>query len=172
MKCSGHRKLFCELSNFYRRLNEHWYIYSCLQIPPKENWLQYVRRVYATAINFPCLITLIHTKGMGVKVLFAIIMIYTKSPPLPLDKVYSFQLAVIFSNTDRFYPMCILRKFPPSLGVPQCKPNSISILTFSSITVLARENQIIWGVNTITPTSPHLCFFIYIINNNSPFFCN
>ena len=23
----------------------------CLQIPPKENWFQYIRRVYATAIN-------------------------------------------------------------------------------------------------------------------------
>jgi len=33
-------------------------IYSCLQIPPKENWFQFVRRVYATAINFPCIITL------------------------------------------------------------------------------------------------------------------
>ena len=32
--------------------------YSCLQIPPRVNWIQYVRRVYATAINFPCIITL------------------------------------------------------------------------------------------------------------------
>ena len=32
---------------------------SCLQIPPRENCFQYVRRVYATAINFPCIITLI-----------------------------------------------------------------------------------------------------------------
>ena len=39
-------------------INEHWCIYSCLQIPPRENWFQYVRRVYATAINFPCIITL------------------------------------------------------------------------------------------------------------------
>ena len=39
-------------------LNEHWYIYFCLQIPPRENWFQHVRRVYATAINFPCIITL------------------------------------------------------------------------------------------------------------------
>ena len=38
-----------------RILNEH---YSCLQIPPRENWFQYLRRVYATAINFPCIITL------------------------------------------------------------------------------------------------------------------
>ena len=39
---------------------KHWCIYSCLQIPPRENWFQYVRtrRVYATAINFPCNITL------------------------------------------------------------------------------------------------------------------
>ena len=39
-------------------LNEHWGIYSCLQIPPRENWSQYVCRVYATAINFPCISTL------------------------------------------------------------------------------------------------------------------
>jgi len=42
-----------------RILNEHWCIYSCLQIPPRENWFQYVRRVYATAINFPCIIILV-----------------------------------------------------------------------------------------------------------------
>ena len=41
-------------------LNEHWCIYSCLQIPPRENWFQYVRRVYVTAINFPCIITLVY----------------------------------------------------------------------------------------------------------------
>ena len=41
-----------------RILNEHWCIYSCLQIPPRENWFQYVRRVYTTEINFPCIITL------------------------------------------------------------------------------------------------------------------
>ena len=39
-----------------RILHEHWCIYSCFQIPPRENWFQYVRRVYATAINFPCII--------------------------------------------------------------------------------------------------------------------
>ena len=33
-----------------RILNEYWYIYSCLQIPPRENWFQYVRRVYTTCI--------------------------------------------------------------------------------------------------------------------------
>ena len=32
-----------------------WRIYYCLKIPPRENWFQYVRRVYATAINFPSL---------------------------------------------------------------------------------------------------------------------
>ena len=41
-----------------RILDEHWCIYSCLQIPPKENWFQYVSRVYATAIIFPCISTL------------------------------------------------------------------------------------------------------------------
>ena len=39
--------------------NEHWCIYSCLQILLRENWFQYVRRVYAAAINFPCIITLV-----------------------------------------------------------------------------------------------------------------
>ena len=34
-------------------------IYSCLQIPPRENWFQYVRRVYASPINFPCISTLV-----------------------------------------------------------------------------------------------------------------
>ena len=58
MKYSGHRKLLCEFQiikikcfNPPRILDEHWCIYSCLQIPPRENWFQYVRRAYATAIN-------------------------------------------------------------------------------------------------------------------------
>jgi len=41
-----------------RILNKQSCIYSCLQIQPRENWFPYVRRVYATAINFPCIITL------------------------------------------------------------------------------------------------------------------
>ena len=36
-------------------------MHSCLQLPPRENWFQYVRRVYSTAINFPCIITLFET---------------------------------------------------------------------------------------------------------------
>ena len=34
--------------NFFyppRILKEHWCIFSCLQIPPRKNWFQYVRRV-------------------------------------------------------------------------------------------------------------------------------
>ena len=46
-------------SNPSRILNEQLGIYSCLQIPPRENWSQYVRRGYATAINFSCIITLV-----------------------------------------------------------------------------------------------------------------
>ena len=63
MKYSGHRKLLCELSNFLNSMllsssdTKRTLIHSCLQIPPRENWFQYVRRVYATAINFPCIIT-------------------------------------------------------------------------------------------------------------------
>ena len=41
-----------------RILDEHWCIYYCLQIPPRENWFQYVRRVYTTAMNFPCITSL------------------------------------------------------------------------------------------------------------------
>ena len=49
-----------QIKGFYppRILNEHGCIFSYLQIPPRENWFQYVRRVYATEINFPCIITL------------------------------------------------------------------------------------------------------------------
>ena len=39
-------------------------MYSCLQIPPREKWFQYVRSVYATAINFPCIITFILTSHL------------------------------------------------------------------------------------------------------------
>ena len=42
-----------------RILDKHWCIYSWLQIPPRENWFQYVRRVYDTAINFPYITTLV-----------------------------------------------------------------------------------------------------------------
>ena len=62
----GHRKLLCKLlklsklnSFFLLIFSSSWCIYSCLQIPPRENWFQYVRRVCATVINFPCIITLI-----------------------------------------------------------------------------------------------------------------
>ena len=46
-------------SNPSRILNEQYCIYSCLQIPPRENWFQYVRRVYETAINFPYITALL-----------------------------------------------------------------------------------------------------------------
>ena len=45
-------------------LNEHWCICSCLQIPPRENWFQNVRKVYATAINFPCITYLVLNRIM------------------------------------------------------------------------------------------------------------
>ena len=63
MKYSGPRKLLCELSklNAFILLGYIWCIYSCLQIPPRENWFQYVRRVYETVIKFPCIITLYKT---------------------------------------------------------------------------------------------------------------
>ena len=48
MKYSGHRKLLCKLSKL-SKFNAF-------------NWFQYVRRVYATAINFPCITTLLKLK--------------------------------------------------------------------------------------------------------------
>ena len=38
-----------------RILEARWCISSCLHTLPRENWFQYVRREYATAINFPCI---------------------------------------------------------------------------------------------------------------------
>ena len=65
MKYSGHKKLLCEFSKFskFNAFNlpdtkRTLCIYSCLQSPSRENWFWYVRRVYATAINFPCFSTL------------------------------------------------------------------------------------------------------------------
>ena len=57
-------KIF-KMQCFYppRVLNEHWCIYSCLQIPPRKNWFQYVRRVYTTAINFFCIVTLVYGRS-------------------------------------------------------------------------------------------------------------
>ena len=46
-----------------RILDEHCRcIYLYLQIQPRENWFQYVRRVSAIAINFPCIRTLLQSK--------------------------------------------------------------------------------------------------------------
>ena len=41
-----------------RILEEHWCIYFCSQIPPRENWFQYVHRVFIATINYPCISTL------------------------------------------------------------------------------------------------------------------
>ena len=87
MKYSGHRKLFCELSKlsklkcFYhpRILDEHWCIYSCLQIPPKENWFQYVRRLNATPISFPCIITLVISKQKYIGISIEMLIEYVNS---------------------------------------------------------------------------------------------
>ena len=62
MKYSGRRKLLCELSKFdgfnlFRYQTNSKASISYLQIPPRENWFQYVRSVYATETNFPCIRT-------------------------------------------------------------------------------------------------------------------
>ena len=95
MKYSGHWKLLCELSKFSkfntpRILNEHWCIYSCVQIPPIKNWFQYVRREYANAITFPCIKTLLMRKiGFGWWKYSLVKVLSTLSP---LRKLYWFSL--------------------------------------------------------------------------------
>ena len=42
--------------NPLRILDEHWCIYSCLQIPPRENWFQYVRRLLQQQLTFLALV--------------------------------------------------------------------------------------------------------------------
>ena len=67
MKYSDYRKLWCELSNlwklnvfnlfgFWTNTDFFWFTNSA-----QRELFQYVRRVYATAINFPCIITLPYT---------------------------------------------------------------------------------------------------------------
>ena len=74
MKYSGHRKLLCELSNlskfnafnlpgFLTNIDATILVYKFRT----ENWFQYVRRVYANAINFPCIITLTYPVSLKKK---------------------------------------------------------------------------------------------------------
>ena len=62
MKYSGHKKLLGEYQNypncFYPPwiVEEHWLVYKH---NPEGTGLNYVRREYATAINVPCLFTLL-----------------------------------------------------------------------------------------------------------------
>ena len=69
LPCTGHilviGNCFVNFQNYQNWMlfsssdtKRHWCIYSCLQIPPRENWFQYVRRVYGTAIIFHCITTL------------------------------------------------------------------------------------------------------------------
>ena len=65
-KYSGHRKLLFEFSKLskFNAINLLGYLINTdesilvYKFCP-EKWFQYVRRVYETAINFPCIITLI-----------------------------------------------------------------------------------------------------------------
>ena len=72
-----------------RILDEHWCIYSCLQIPPRENWFQYLRRVYTTAINFPCISTLVTAIFP-----WRITWNYAYSPSLNIVNYFSYLLLV------------------------------------------------------------------------------
>ena len=71
-----------------------------LQIQPWENWFQYVRRVYATAINFPCILTLSHTKDeTTVRILVNLV-------PDILGPLHSLQPAVTFQGNILTDYMC------------------------------------------------------------------
>ena len=54
MKYSGHRKLLCELWKLSKfnafNLFEYFTNTDCLQIPPRENWLQHLRRLTFLAL--------------------------------------------------------------------------------------------------------------------------
>ena len=67
MKYSDYRKLWCELSNLSKLnvfnlfgfwTNTDFFLFTN---SAQRELFQYVRRVYATAINFPCIITLPYT---------------------------------------------------------------------------------------------------------------
>ena len=71
-------KIQCFYPN--RIINEHRCIYSCLQIPPRENWFHSVRRVHATAINFPCIITLIKIRYYYTSTWYLLTIRLTRTP--------------------------------------------------------------------------------------------
>ena len=67
MKYSGHGKQLCELSKLskFNAFNLLGYqtntdaSFLVYKFRPLENWFQYVHRVYETAMNFPCITTLL-----------------------------------------------------------------------------------------------------------------
>ena len=73
MKYSGHRKLLSKLSKFNvfnllgYQTNTDASILNYKFCP--ENWFRYVRRLYATAINFPCIITLRQNRSNKVNII-------------------------------------------------------------------------------------------------------
>ena len=90
-------------------------IYSCLQIPPRENWFQYVRRVYATAINFPCIITLVISFGHNVETEAYLLRGVMGFRPPWISKIYGFKRSKLVLSPPpwkilEYAPECIERK--------------------------------------------------------------
>ena len=83
---------------------KHWGIYSCLQIPPGENWFQYVRRVlYTTAIKFPCITFL--NKGFKGTVENQTLPSLRMKDHFKVETIYSYSLFQEYLNQliSRFY---------------------------------------------------------------------
>ena len=55
----NHQNLMLLTSSDTKRTLMHLFLFT--NSANRENWFQYVRRVYATAINFPCIISLVYT---------------------------------------------------------------------------------------------------------------
>ena len=69
---------------------------------PRENWFQYVRRVYATAINFPCIITLRIYESIS-DVYFFNEYLKIKSPILNNLRYFYCKILIFQGKTSQFY---------------------------------------------------------------------
>jgi len=99
--------LSCSVLSPPRTLNEHWCIYSCLQSTSRENWFHYVRRVYATTINFPCIITLGSLKFKSSSLHFVFV--------LPKDCYYCCRRIRSLVGLD--YSRTVKQIIEPSIGI-------------------------------------------------------
>ena len=99
------------------------HLFLSLRIPPRENWFQYVRRVYATAINFPC-ITFLILRKITFKHMCQVVQHHNKSFIAPSIDV----------NSPKIKIWVICHFFPASVRLPKLnKTSSISVTSFSFV---------------------------------------